>query len=670
MLLLEQEAKELLESYGIKTALGKVCSSEDEAVSFARSVGFPVVMKVHGLLHKSDVGGVILDIRNDDEVRRAFRMLSSIKGAKGVNVQPMLKGIELIVGAGEDEQFGSFLMFGLGGVFAEVLRDVSFRLIPISRGDAEEMIREIRGYRILEGYRGLRANIDSLIDLLLKVSEIVEREEIVEMDLNPVFANENGCFVADARMVKGKRRRFEIDARRIDFFFNPRSVAVIGASRGYGKPGNRIVENLKLFNFGGRVYPINPNADEIHGFKCYPSVRDVPDEIDVAIIAVPSKNAIEVVNQCIEKGVKGIIVISGGFAEGWKMGREIEEKIVQIARAKGVRIVGPNTMGILNPESGFTSFFSMLRKINPGVIGAVSQSGAFANFMLLSLHHIGISKVIAIGNKCDVNEIDSLDFLLRDEKTKVIAMYLEGVTNGRRLFELLKNAKKPVVILKAGRTEGGKKSAMSHTASISTKDEIFEAACRQANVLKVRDYEELIDSVKALALNPIPMGKRVAVIQPSGAECVMSADAVEEFGLRLADFSEKTMEKLHEYAPEWHSVGNPVDLYPIIEKSGDQIFFDVLKIICEDENVDAIVSGIFIPSLLTLDLDLGWLKKYSKPIFFTLKEDIEILREIRLKIEKFFPVYTTPERAVRALKNALTFTKNPQLSSPFKRESE
>jgi len=670
MLLLEQEAKELLESYGIKTALGKVCSSEDEAVSFARSVGFPVVMKVHGLLHKSDVGGVILDIRNDDEVRRAFRMLSSIKGAKGVNVQPMLKGIELIVGAGEDEQFGSFLMFGLGGVFAEVLRDVSFRLIPISRGDAEEMIREIRGYRILEGYRGLRANIDSLIDLLLKVSEIVEREEIVEMDLNPVFANENGCFVADARMVKGKRRRFEIDARRIDFFFNPRSVAVIGASRGYGKPGNRIVENLKLFNFGGRVYPINPNADEIHGFKCYPSVRDVPDEIDVAIIAVPSKNAIEVVNQCIEKGVKGIIVISGGFAEGWKMGREIEEKIVQIARAKGVRIVGPNTMGILNPESGFTSFFSMLRKINPGVIGAVSQSGAFANFMLLSLHHIGISKVIAIGNKCDVNEIDSLDFLLRDEKTKVIAMYLEGVTNGRRLFELLKNAKKPVVILKAGRTEGGKKSAMSHTASISTKDEIFEAACRQANVLKVRDYEELIDSVKALALNPIPMGKRVAVIQPSGAECVMSADAVEEFGLRLADFSEKTMEKLHEYAPEWHSVGNPVDLYPIIEKSGDQIFFDVLKIICEDENVDAIVSGIFIPSLLTLDLNLGWLKKYSKPIFFTLKEDIEILREIRLKIEKFFPVYTTPERAVRALKNALTFTKNPQLSSPFKRESE
>ena len=670
MLLLEQEAKELLESYGIKTALGKVCSSEDEAVSFARSVGFPVVMKVHGLLHKSDVGGVILDIRNDDEVRRAFRMLSSIKGAKGVNVQPMLKGIELIVGAGEDEQFGSFLMFGLGGVFAEVLRDVSFRLIPISRRDAEEMIREIRGYRILEGYRGLRANIDSLIDLLLKVSEIVEREEIVEMDLNPVFANENGCFVADARMVKGKRRRFEIDARRIDFFFNPRSVAVIGASRGYGKPGNRIVENLKLFNFGGRVYPINPNADEIHGFKCYPSVRDVPDEIDVAIIAVPSKNAIEVVNQCIEKGVKGIIVISGGFAEGWKMGREIEEKIVQIARAKGVRIVGPNTMGVLNPESGFTSFFSMLRKINPGVIGAVSQSGAFANFMLLSLHHIGISKVIAIGNKCDVNEIDSLDFLLRDEKTRVIAMYLEGVTNGRRLFELLKNAKKPVVILKAGRTEGGKKSAMSHTASISTKDEIFEAACRQANVLKVRDYEELIDSVKALALNPIPMGKRVAVIQPSGAECVMSADAVEEFGLRLADFSEKTMEKLHEYAPEWHSVGNPVDLYPIIEKSGDQIFFDVLKIICEDENVDAIVSGIFIPSLLTLDLNLGWLKKYSKPIFFTLKEDIEILREIRLKMEKFFPVYTTPERAVRALKNALTFTKNPQLSSPFKRESE
>ncbi|MEM0503175.1 MAG: CoA-binding protein, partial [Archaeoglobaceae archaeon] len=552
---------------------------------------------------------------------------------------------------------GSYVLFGLGGVFVEVLRDVSLRLIPITQDDAEEMIREIRGYKILEGYRGVRADVPSIVDLLLKVSEIVEKENVVEMDLNPVFANENGCFVADARILKGRRKRFSTVARDIGFFFNPKSVAVVGASRSVGKPGNRIVENLRVLEFKGKVYPVNPSADEIQGYKCYPSIKDVPESIDIAIIAVPSRNAVEIVKDCAEKGVKGIIVISGGFAEGWEKGKEIEERIVEIARERGIRIIGPNTMGILNPETGFTSFFSILRKIKSGNIGIISQSGAFANFALLSLYHLGVSRVVAIGNKCDVNEIDALDFLLRDDKTKVIAMYLEGFTDGRRLFELLSTAKKPVVVLKSGRTEGGKRSAVSHTASISTSDEIFEAVCRQAKVVKVRDYEELIDTVKALALNPIPKGDRVAVVQPSGAECVMSADAVEESGLKLAKFSEKTLEKLYELAPEWHSINNPIDLYPIIEKSGDRVFFDVLKLLCEDEKVDAIVSGVFIPSLLVLDLDLNWLKEYSKPILFTLKDDLEPLREVKRKLETFFPVYTTPERAVRALKNMLTFSR-------------
>ncbi|MEM2324855.1 MAG: acetate--CoA ligase family protein [Archaeoglobaceae archaeon] len=659
MLLLEQEAKELLESYGISVARGIICESEEEAVKAARSLGFPVAMKVVGFLHKSDIGGVILNLKTEEEVREAFRRISAISGK--VNVQKMLSGIELIIGCAENEQFGSFLMFGLGGVFVEVLKDVSFRLLPIKREDAYEMIREIRGHRILEGYRNFRANIDEIANLLLKISEIVEKESIIEMDLNPVFANEKGCFVADARILKGKRKKFDAEIRKIDFFFNPKRVAVIGASRSPGKPGNNIVWNLKNHGFKGEVYPINPNAEEIHGYKCYPTIKEVPETIDVAIIAVPSKNAVEVVRDCAEKGVKGIIVISGGFAEGWEKGKEIENEIVKLAKEKGIRVIGPNTMGILDPETGFTSFFSMLRKIKSGKIGIVAQSGAFANFMLLSLHHIGIGKVIAIGNKCDVNELEALDFLLRDEKTEVIAMYLEGFTNGRKLFEILGGAKKPVVILKSGRTEAGKRSAMSHTASISTGDEIFDSICKQVGALKVRDYEELVDVVKALALNPIPRGDKVAVIQPSGAECVMSADAVEEAGLRLAKFSEKTLEKIHELSPEWHSVSNPIDLYPIIEKSGDMVLFEILKVLCEDEKVDAIISGIFIPSLFTLDLNLAWLKQYSKPILFTLKDDLDPIREVKRRIEEFIPVYPTPERAVRALKNIYYFRERKQI---------
>ncbi|MDW8118561.1 MAG: acetate--CoA ligase family protein, partial [Archaeoglobaceae archaeon] len=557
------------------------------------------------------------------------------------------------------EQFGSFLMFGLGGVFVEVLKDVSFRLIPLSREDAYEMIREIKGYRILEGYRGFKANLEAIVDLLLKVSEIVENESIVEMDLNPVFANEKGCFVADARILKGERKSFDYEPRDISFFFNPKSVAVVGASRTPGKPGNTIVQNLKNLRFDGKVFPVNVAADEIYGYKCYPSVKAIPEDFDIAIIAVPSKNALQVVEESAEKGVKGIVVISGGFAEGWERGKELEEEIVRIARSKGISIIGPNTMGVLDPETRFTSFFSMFlsaMKIRSGGISVISQSGAVANFMLLSLHHVGISKLIAIGNKCDINEIDSLEFLLKDDKTKVIGLYLEGFVNGRKLFETLKKAQKPVVILKAGRTAAGKRSALSHTASISKGDEIFEGVCNQAGALKLKDYEEFVDTVKALALLPIPKGNRVGVIQPSGAECVMSADAVEENGMKVAVFSEKTKRKLQELAPEWHTVQNPIDLYPIIEKSGDMVLFDVIRLLCEDEEVDAIVSGIFIPSLIGLDLDLfSEFKKYSKPIIFTMKEDVEPLREVKRQIEEKFPVYPSPEKAVRVLRNMYHF---------------
>ncbi|MEG9194477.1 MAG: acetate--CoA ligase family protein [Candidatus Methanoglobus sp.] len=661
MLLLEQEAKELLEGYGIRTAKGVVCGSEEEAVRAARAMGFPVVMKVHGILHKSDVGGVVLNVKSEEEVRSAFRRLSAIEGSRGVNVQPQVSGVELIIGAAENEQFGSFVMFGLGGVFVEVLKDVSFRLLPLDKREALEMIREIRGYRILEGYRGFRADVDAVAELIVKVGEIVERESVVEMDLNPVFANERGCFVADARIVKGKRRSFEYAARDIGFFFNPRSVAVVGASRTPGKPGNIIVQNLKSLGFNGKVFPVNVAADEIYGYKCYPSVRHIPEDIDVAIIAVPSKNALQVVEECAEKGVKGIIVISGGFAEGWERGKELEEEIVKVARSKGISIIGPNTMGVLDPATRFTSFFSMFISaldIKSGGVSVVSQSGAVANFMLLSLHHVGINKLIAIGNKCDINEIDSLEFLLKDDKTKVIGMYLEGFVNGRKLFEALKRAQKPVVILKSGRTEAGKRSALSHTASISKGDELFEGVCKQAGALKLKDYEEFVDTVKALALLPIPKGNRVGVIQPSGAECVMSADAVEEEGMRIATFSDRMKSKLQELAPEWHTVQNPVDLYPIIERSGDMVFFDVIRLLCEDENVDAIVSGIFIPSLLGLDLEmLSEFKKYSKPIIFTMKEDVDPLRGVKMQIETKFPVYPTPERAVRVLRNMYYFHK-------------
>jgi acyl-CoA synthetase (NDP forming) len=477
------------------------------------------------------------------------------------------------------------------------------------------------------------------------------------MDLNPVFVYEKGYAVADARIVVGDRKRFDMEIGDISFFFNPSSVAVVGASRVSGKPGNRILENLLKLQYPGKIFPVNPNADTILGLKCYPSIRDIPEKVDIAVIAIPSSRAVEIVEECAEKGVKGIVVISGGFAEGWEKGKEIEKKVVETARKNGVRVIGPNTMGILDPETGFTSFFSILREIKSGNIVVLSQSGALANFLLLSLPHVGFSRIVAIGNKCDVNEVESLKVLLDDEKTRVIGAYLEGFTNGRLFFEFLKDARKPVVILKSGRTEAGKKSALTHTASISTDEAIFEAACKQAKVVKVLNYEEFVDTLKALSMQPLPKGKRVAVIEPSGAECVMAADAVIEGGLELAEYTDKTLERLYELAPEWHIIRNPLDLYPIIEKSGDEVFFEALDIMARDENVDAIITGIFIPSLLRFGPKFDWLKKYGKPVIITLKDDIEPLRKIKRDIEvSGFPVYPIPERAVKVLRNMFTFS--------------
>ncbi|MET1124172.1 MAG: CoA-binding protein, partial [Archaeoglobaceae archaeon] len=440
----------------------------------------------------------------------------------------------------------------------------------------------------------------------------------------------------------------------ISFFFKPRSVAVIGASREFGKPGNQVVANLLQLGYEGNIYPVNPRASEIYGLRAYPSIKDVPDDVEVAIIAVPSRFVPQAVKECAEKGVKGAVILSGGFSEGWDYGKEIEREVVEIARSSGMRLIGPNTMGVLDAYNKFTSFFSFLLRVKEGNVGVIAQSGAFANFSLLYLQHIGVSRVIALGNTCDVTEYEALDFLAKDEKTKVIAVYLEGFTNGRAFYEVLRNCRKPVVILKAGRTEAGKRSALSHTASLSTSDEVFAAACRQAGAVKVRDFEELVDAVKAMSLQPPPKGDRVGVIEPSGAECVMAADAVEEEGLRLAKYSERTVRKLYELVPEWHSVNNPLDLYPFLEQRGREVYKDVVRIFLEDENIDAVICGVFIPLFMDGKFDLSWLKGYDKPVFFTLKYEVEELMKLRRSIEEQgFPVYPTPERAVRALRHML-----------------
>ncbi|MCS7118802.1 MAG: acetate--CoA ligase family protein [Archaeoglobaceae archaeon] len=662
MLLIEEEAKELLEKYGIITVKGYVCESEEKAIGIAKEIGFPVVMKVHGIVHKSDVGGVILDIRNEEEVKNAFRKLIKIEGAKGVNVQPMISGIELIIGSADNEQFGSYIIFGLGGIFTEILRDISLRLVPISRRDAEDMIREIRGYKILEGYRGIKANVEAIVELLLKVSELVEKEEIVEMDLNPVFANEKGCFVADARILIGKKRIFDFEKREISFFFNPKSVAVIGASRSIGKPGNNIVWNLKKYGFKENIYPVNPNAREIHGFKCYPSIKDVPEDVDVAIIAVPAKIVPEIMKDCADKGVKGVVVVSSGFSEEGEKGAIFEREMLKIAKSSGILIFGPNTTGVMNTETGFITSFAPLRSVKMGNISIVAQTGLFLGVMMESIASnepgIGFSKLIGMGNKIDVQDHEVLEYLLRDEKTKVVGMYIEGFRNGRAFFQVARNSSKPIVVFKSGRSEYGKKAAMSHTASIGGNDEIFDSLCKQANLIRVFSFDELLNITKALSMQPLPLGDKVAVIHYTGSGCVQSADAVNFSGLKLANLSKMTKERIRDVTPEWHAINNPLDIWPMVEYHGMEKPYEVaIDAMLRDENVDSLVVVLWSSVLWKSYVpDFGELRNFVKPVYFVAEGPREEVYALKMEYEtNGFPLYPNAIAAIEVLGKVTNF---------------
>lgn len=657
----EYESKKLLEKYGVNVVPTYVVRSKREILDVAEKLEYPVVLKVLSpdIVHKTEYGGVILSIQNEGELLKAYAKLSTI--SKTMTLQKMIHGFEFSVGISYDKTFGKTIMFGVGGVLMELLKDYTLRILPIDCKDAESMVDELKISKVFHGYRNININKKATVELLLKVAELSEKESIKEMDLNPVFINEEGYTVADARIViynqnEAKRRKRTRRIEDISFFFNPKNVAVIGASRIDGKPGNTIVRNLVNLGFKGKIFPVNPNTDEVLGIKCYPSILDVEEEVDVAIIAIPSKYAVDAVKQCAKKGVKGIIIISSGFSEGWSKGEEIEREILRISKEVGMRVIGPNTTGVFNSYSKFTSSFALIPELRMGNVGIIAQTGLFVGVLLdqiLSAHRFGISKVIGLGNKCDVDECEALSYLLSDEKTKVIGMYLEGINDGYTFFEMLKKSNKPIVILKSGKTRAGIKSAVSHTASLAVSDEVFNALVKQTGAIRVNDFEEFIDTLKAISLLPPLKGNRVGVIHYTGAGCVTAADAIEENGLLISRLEEKTLKELRKIFPEWHRINNPVDLYPAIEEVGaNEAYNTAIELLIRDKNVDCLIVALWASkSFETPKIDFKLLKGLrEKPIIFCVEGDVEVYHKLSTEIEENgFPTYSSAVKAAKIL---------------------
>ncbi|MDI9646526.1 MAG: CoA-binding protein, partial [Archaeoglobales archaeon] len=468
---------------------------------------------------------------------------------------------------------------------------------------------------------------------------------------------ENGYAVADARMVVGKRKNFNYELGDLSVLFNPRSVAVVGASATIGKFGYNIVWNLKQHGFKGKIYPVNPKYEYVLEYKCYPSVADIPEQIDLAIIAVPAKFVPEVMTQCAAKGVKGVVIVSSGFSEEGEEGAKIEREVIKIAKQNGIRIFGPNTTGILNTDNGLITSFALLPYIKRGNIGIIAQTGLFLGLLMeiVATNHpsLGFSKIVGLGNKIDIEDYEVLNFLIKDPNTNVVGIYVEGFRNGRAFYDAIKNSEKPVVVFKTGRSDYGKKAALSHTAALAVDDEIFEAVGKQSNFVRVFSFEEMFQVSKAFALQPLPSGNRVAIIHYTGSGCVQGADAAYFAGLKLAEFEKETIKKIESVNPSWHRVNNPVDIWPAVGEVGTQKAYEcAIDALMFDKNVDSIVTAFWSSQALgeIYQPDFKKLKKFGKPIYFVVEGSRDGVFEMKNKLElNGFPVYPDVITAINVL---------------------
>lgn len=439
----------------------------------------------------------------------------------------------------------------------------------------------------------------------------------------------------------------------LDSFFNPKTIAVIGVSRDSKKFGHIIFKNL--LDSGFEVYGVNPNSEEILGRKMYKSLLEIPKHIDLCVIVVPSKLVLNSIKECVSKNVNACIIISSGFSEIGN--KEDEEKILEVAKGK-MRIIGPNVIGVYDSFSKLDTIFNLIyRQERPhqGNIAFISQSGAFGAALLdwTSKEGIGISKFISIGNRIDVDEIDLLDYLDKDDKTKVITMYLEGTKNGRKLYHKLKDMSKPVIIVKAGKSKEGSKAALSHTGSMAGSYLIYSGMFKQANVIEAYNEEDMFDSAKAFF--QFPKGKQIQIITNGGGFGIMAADAIKNNGLKLAQMKDFT--NIKNVVPAFASLSNPIDL---TGNGTSEMYKICIEECMKDENVDVVLVILLLQVSFLDSSIIEYLisKKFEKPIFVCMSggEFVDVHKKI---LEKHnIPVYSSPERAAKSIRNIVNYFLN------------
>ncbi|MGI5126723.1 acetate--CoA ligase family protein [Pseudonocardia sp. CA-107938] len=670
------EGRRICQAYGIPVPGEGLATTADEAVMLAAQLGGPVAMKIVSpdILHKTEAGGVKIGVSGEDAVRAAYEEIlgnaaryDADASIDGVQVQQMLSGgHEVIIGATTDPTFGKVVVFGLGGVLVEVTKDVTFRLAPMDLPTAHSMLDSIAAAEVLKGVRGAKpADADALADVIVRLSDLVgDFPEIREVDLNPVFARPDGASAADVRILletgevtEPVRHSPEEILAVMNKMMHPRSVAVIGASNGAGKIGNSVMRNLVDGGFAGEIYPINPKATEVLGRAAYASIGDVPEDVDVAVFAIPAKFVVGAVREVGAKGVPVAVLIPSGFAETGNV--ELQEELVTAAREAGVRLLGPNIYGYYSTHDNLCATFCTPFDVKGGV-ALTSQSGGIGMAILgfARSTSTGVSAIVGLGNKSDIDEDDLLTFFATDDNTTCVAMHLEDLKDGRGFVEAARRTTphKPVVVLKAGRTASGARAASSHTGALAGDDKVYDDILRQAGVVRAYGLNDMLEYARGLPVLPTPKGENVVIITGAGGSGVLLSDACEANGLSLMEIPPDLDAAFRAFIPPFGAAGNPVD---ITGGEPPSTYEATIRLGLEDPRIHALILGywhtIVTPPMVFAELVAKVVaearaKGIDKPVVASLAGDTEVEQASQYLYEHGVVAYPyTTEKPVAVL---------------------
>jgi acyl-CoA synthetase (NDP forming) len=601
----ESQAKELLAAYGITVPESGVARTEDEAAAIARRLDGPVAVKATGpdISHKTERGLVALNLCGDEAVRDAARSLLAVTEGQDARllVERMVRGKrEFMIGMKRDPLFGPVIVFGVGGVFAEAHRDIALGVTPLEERDIAGMLSGIRASALLDGFRGLppvdRASLVAAIRALERIA--YDHPAVSEIDVNPLIVQDGSPVAADALVILDPTAAegapaavpHVTSASDLRPLFAPRSVAVVGASHDPSKWGGSLLRNLINGGFAGPLYPVNGKGGTTFDLPAYRSIAELPETPDLALIALGAARVNDVVEQCGERGIPVALVVAAGFSEAGEEGAAAEAELVRTARDSGVTLIGPNCMGLLATHSCLDAVGFLELQPQPGSLSIISQSGNIGVQLVTRAERrgVGIDKYLTVGNEASTSAIDMLNALGDDDLTAAVLVYLEGVGDGRRFIDVMRRItpKKPVVVLRGGLTEFGRKAAASHTGALAGASDVFMAAARQTGCLVRTGPDEGLDLAYCLTALPLPTGRRVAIMTLGGGWGVLAADELARNDLELAALEPHVLAGLDELLPGYWSRSNPIDLVAAV---APDLAASTLTMLAESNEVDAVV---------------------------------------------------------------------------------